>query len=44
MANLYRLALYASVGPELTQYDVDVDAATLARRGTVRVPRSKAHV
>jgi 6-phosphogluconolactonase len=32
-----RLALYASVGPELTQYDVDVDAATLTRRGTVGV-------
>lgn len=32
------LALYASVGPELTQYDVDVDAATLTRRGTVTLP------
>jgi 6-phosphogluconolactonase len=44
MANLYRLALYASVGPELTQYDVDVDAATLARRGTVRVPANVQYV
>jgi 6-phosphogluconolactonase len=32
-----RLAPYASVGSELTQYDVDVDAATLTRRGTVGV-------
>ena len=32
------LALYANVGPELTHYDVDVDAATLTRRGTVRLP------
>jgi 6-phosphogluconolactonase len=33
-----RVALYASVGPELTQYDVDVEAATLVRRGTVELP------
>src|SRR5713226_1135493 len=33
-----RLALYASVGPELTHYDIDVDAATLVRRGTVALP------
>jgi 6-phosphogluconolactonase (cycloisomerase 2 family) len=33
-----RIALYASVGPELTQYDVDVEAATLTRRGTVMLP------
>jgi 6-phosphogluconolactonase len=33
-----KVALYASVGPELTQYDVDVEAATLARRGTVILP------
>src|SRR4051794_7983436 len=33
-----RVALYASVGPELTQYDVDVEAATLTRRGTVALP------
>jgi 6-phosphogluconolactonase (cycloisomerase 2 family) len=38
VANDDRVALYASVGPELTQYDVDVDAASLTRRGTVRVP------
>ncbi len=36
-----RVALYASVGPELTQYDVDVEAATLTRRGTITLP---AHV
>jgi 6-phosphogluconolactonase len=33
-----RVALYASVGPELTQYDVDVEAAALVRRGTVILP------
>src|SRR5438105_10299522 len=33
-----RLALYASVGPELTHYDIDVAAATLTRRGTVALP------
>jgi 6-phosphogluconolactonase (cycloisomerase 2 family) len=33
-----RVALYAAVGPELTHYDVDVDAATLTRRGTVSLP------
>jgi 6-phosphogluconolactonase (cycloisomerase 2 family) len=32
------VALYASVGPELTQYDVDVGGATLVRRDTVRLP------
>jgi 6-phosphogluconolactonase len=30
--------LYANVGPELTHYEVDVEAATLTRRGTVRLP------
>ena len=33
-----RVALYASVGPELTHYDMDVEAATLTRRGTVALP------
>jgi 6-phosphogluconolactonase len=33
-----RVALYASVGPELTHYDVDVEAATLTRRNTVALP------
>jgi 6-phosphogluconolactonase len=33
-----RVALYASVGPELTNYEVDVEAATLTRRGTVELP------
>jgi len=32
------LALYASVGATLTRYEVDVHAATLARRGTVTLP------
>ncbi len=33
-----KVALYASVGPELTQYDVDVDGAALVERGTVTLP------
>jgi 6-phosphogluconolactonase len=33
-----RVALYASIGPDLTQYDVDVDAATLTRRSAVSLP------
>ncbi len=33
-----KLALYASVGPELTQYDVDVDNATLVKQGAVTLP------
>ena len=38
-----RVGLYASVGPELTQYDVDVAGATLVRRGTVRLPANVHH-
>jgi 6-phosphogluconolactonase (cycloisomerase 2 family) len=30
--------LYANVGPELTHYDVDVEGATLTRRGTIGLP------
>jgi 6-phosphogluconolactonase (cycloisomerase 2 family) len=33
-----RLVLYAAVGPELTSYDVEVESATLTRRGAVRLP------
>ena len=33
-----RVALYASVGPELTRYEVDVEGAALARRGAVALP------
>src|SRR5690242_11346969 len=33
-----RVVLYASVGPELTQYDVNVDNATLTKGGTVVLP------
>ena len=32
------VVLYASVGPELTQYDVDVQHATLIKRGSVTLP------
>ncbi len=33
-----RIALYASVGPELTQYDVDVDNAALVKQRAVTLP------
>ena len=33
-----RLMLYASVGPELTWYDVDVERAALARQGSAMLP------
>src|SRR5260370_14815847 len=33
-----RVALYASVGPELTHYEVDVAGGALSRRGTVLLP------
>ena len=33
-----KVALYAAVGPELTQYDVDVDAATLTKRSSFALP------
>ena len=33
-----RVALYAAVGPELTHYEVDVEGASLTRRGTVAAP------
>src|SRR5712671_1709225 len=33
-----RIALYASVGPELTQYDLDVDSAALVKRDAVTLP------
>lgn len=33
-----KVALYANVGPELTHYEVDVEAAALIRRGTVALP------
>jgi 6-phosphogluconolactonase (cycloisomerase 2 family) len=32
------VVLYASVGPDLTRYDVDVAGATLTRRETVKAP------
>jgi 6-phosphogluconolactonase len=33
-----RVVLYAAVGAELTQYDVNVDTATLVKRGSVTLP------
>jgi 6-phosphogluconolactonase len=33
-----KVALFAAVGAELTQYDVDVDGATLVKRGSLTLP------
>jgi 6-phosphogluconolactonase len=33
-----RVALYASVGPDLTHYEVDIDGSGLTRRGAVSLP------
>ena len=33
-----KVALYAAVGAELTQYDVDVDGAALVKRGSLTLP------
>ena len=38
------MSLYASVGPELTHYDVDVEGAALTRRGTVGLPANVQYV
>jgi 6-phosphogluconolactonase len=35
-----RVALYANVGPDLTHYEVDVEALTLTRRDTITLPDS----
>src|SRR5688572_9654271 len=37
-ASSKRVVLYAGIGPELIQYDVDAGSATLARRGSVTLP------
>jgi 6-phosphogluconolactonase (cycloisomerase 2 family) len=37
-AESVRTVLYAAVGAELTQYDVDVERANLTRRSSVRLP------
>jgi len=39
-----KVALYASIGPELTQYDVDVDSATLTKRNAVTLPANVHYV
>ena len=39
-----KVVLYASVGPELSQYDVDVEGAALFRRGTVTLPANVHYV
>src|ERR1700692_4921631 len=33
-----KAVLYAAVGPELTQYDIDMDHAALIKRGSVTLP------
>jgi 6-phosphogluconolactonase len=33
-----KTALYSGVGPQFTQYDVDVDGATLTKRAAVTLP------
>jgi 6-phosphogluconolactonase (cycloisomerase 2 family) len=35
-----KVALYAAVGPELTTYNVDVEAASLARQASVTLPQN----
>jgi len=35
-----RVVVYAAVGPELTQYDVDVENAALTKRGAVMLPEN----
>jgi len=37
-AQTSRAVLYASAGPELTQYDVDATGASLVKKGSVRLP------
>lgn len=38
MTTASKLALYAAVGPTLTRYDIDVDAATLTPRESIALP------
>jgi len=35
-----KVALYANVGADLTHYDVDIETASLTKRGTVTLPAS----
>src|SRR5665213_3401251 len=39
-----KIALYASIGNELTHYDIDVAGATLTRRGSVGLPANVQYV
>src|SRR5262245_55040355 len=39
-----KVALYAGVGPDLTQFDVDINGAALTKRGTVTVPGNVQYV
>jgi 6-phosphogluconolactonase len=39
-----RTALYASVGRELTHYEVDVEGATLTKRATIKLPQKVQYV
>ncbi len=44
MPDAHKPALYASVGADLTHYDLDVEAATLTRRATVALPANVHYV
>jgi 6-phosphogluconolactonase len=42
--NESKTVYYASIGPELTLYDIDVDGAALSKRGTVTLPANIQYV
>ena len=42
--SMHRPALYASIGAELIHFDLDVEAATLTRRGSVALPANIQYV
>jgi len=44
VSNATKTVYYASVGPELTLYDIDVEGAALAKRGTVTLPANIQYV
>jgi len=42
--NESKTVYYASIGPELTLYDIDVDGAALIKRSTVTLPANIQYV
>ena len=44
MSSATKTVYYASIGPELTLYDIDVEGAALAKRGTVMLPANIQYV